>query len=139
MIKWKAILAGSASVIILGLSLQLVFLLLAVLYAEMVRDYPYLATPGTIISYLLGFVGFFIIMSIGGYITANLARKQVIIHALIVGLATTGLSVLVSLNTSNLTLKGILFVILGGAFSILGGKIWLHNETDSLKQHSQTG
>ncbi|MDH5485402.1 MAG: hypothetical protein OEY43_09240 [Gammaproteobacteria bacterium] len=139
MIKWKALLAGSTCIIILGLSLQLVFLLLAVLYTEMVHAYPYLATPGTIISYLLGFIGFFIIMSIGGYITANLARINILAHTLIVGLATTGVSLLASLSTSSLTLKGLLFVVLGSAFTIMGGRIWHQNENKSLKQHSPTG
>ena len=137
MLNWKALLAGSVTIIALGLSLQLVFLLLAVVYTEVIREHPDLATLGTLLSYLLGFIGFFITMSVGGYIAANLARKNICAHTALIGLATTGISLLASLSYASLTLKGIIFVILGIAFSVMGGRIWLHNEAQS--QHTPAG
>ena len=126
--NWKALLAGSATIIFLGLLLQLLFLLAATGYTLVIREHPDWQSLGTVLAYALGIFSYFLIMSIGGYITANIARRHVYRHAIVIGAATTGLSLISSLQAGNITFTSISFIIAGIGFTAFGAYIWCHNQ-----------
>lgn len=123
-ISFKALVAGSFAIIFLGLIAQLIFLLLATYFTELGHSYPWISLPVTIVSYIVGFFGYFIVMSIGGYIAANIADSQKIAHGVLIGLFTTGLSLFSSLNENGFTLMALIFLVSGTGFSIAGVLIW---------------
>ena len=130
--NWKALLAGSATIIFLGLLLQLIFLLAATGYTVVIREHPQWQTFGTVLAYALGILGYFIIMSIGGYIAANIARRHVYRHAILIGAMTTGLSLISSIQAGNITLTSISFVVAGIGFTMIGAYFWLQtHKTES--------
>lgn len=120
----KALAAGSITIIFLGLVAQLIFLLLAVYYTELTRSYPELSLPLTILSYILGIAVFFIIMATGGYMAANLAPKLKRLHGILIGIITTGLSLITSLNENGFTLMALVFFVCGTGFAVAGAIIW---------------
>jgi len=120
----KALAAGSITIIFLGLVAQLGFLLLAVYYTDLTHAYPGLSMPLSILSYVVGIVAFFIIMASGGYVAANLALKLKIFHGILIGLITTGLSLISSLNENGFTLMALIFLVCGTGFAVAGVIIW---------------
>lgn len=131
-ISIKALAAGSIVIIFLGLVAQLGFLLLAVYYTELTQAYPGLTTPLIILSYLVGIMAFLVIMAAGGYVAANLAPDLKILHGILIGLLTTGLSLIASLNENGLTLMALLFLVCGTAFTVAGVIIWQKLHLSSL-------
>ena len=131
-ISIKALAAGSIVIIFLGLVAQLGFLLLAVYYTELTQAYPALTTPLIILSYLVGIMAFLLIMSIGGYVAANLAPDLKILHGILIGLLTTGLSLIASLNENGFTLMALLFLACGTTFTVAGVIIWQKLHLNSL-------
>ena len=121
----KALAAGSISIIFLGLVAQLIFLLLAVYYAELTRAYPELSLTLNILSYILGITIFFLIMATGGYIAANFALDYKCMHAIMIGLLTTGLSLISSVNENGFTNTALLFLLSGTGFTFVGALIWI--------------
>ena len=137
MLNLKALAAGTALIILFGLTLQLIFLVAATGYTIMIRDYPDFQLTGKALLYALGGLGYFIIMSASGYVTANIAKKNIYIHAIIIASATTLLSMISLLNESGLSLNSILFVLLGILFTCFGGYIWTkhHKDEQGLLEH----
>jgi len=128
MINFKALLAGIALIIFFGLLLQLIFILAATGYTVLIKDHPELQTIGLIVSYILGAVGYFFIMSSSAYITAYIAEKNIYLHASLIALLTTGISLISSVREDNFTLTSFLFVIAGIIFSNVGAFIWQQHQ-----------
>jgi hypothetical protein len=80
-----------------------------------------------VLAYALGIFSYFLIMSIGGYIAANIARRHVYRHAIVIGAVTTGLSLISSLQAGNITFTSISFIIAGIGFTTIGSYIWCQN------------
>ena len=120
----KALAAGSITSIFLGLVAQLVFLLLAVYYSEWTLAYPGLSLPLTVLSYGAGILAFFAIMATGGYIAANMAPELKLLHGILIGIITTGLSLISSLNENGFTLMALVFFVCGTGFAMTGVIIW---------------
>lgn len=131
MFSLKALAAGTALIIILGLTLQLVFLIAATGYTIVIRDYPEMQLIGKILLYVLGGFGYFIIMSASGYVTANIAKKNIYYHAIVISVITTGLSLFSLLKDSGINLNTVLFVIAGILFTCMGGYIWTRHQLDT--------
>ena len=129
MVNLKALFIGSATIIVLGLILQLILLLLATGYTVFTRDYPELKLISQFLSYSFGIFCYFIVMSIGGYITSNIAKNKVYLHCLIIGLLTTGVSLITSVRDDGFTFNTILFILSGTVFTLIGGYIWIKNES----------
>ena len=129
-ISFKAIAVGIISIVVMGLSLQLIFLLLATAYTNLLKEYPNLETIGTILSYSAGTLGYFIIMSLSGYITAHLAQKKVDLHCLIVSGTVIGFSLITSVRTDNFTYMSVIFGLSGLLFTAIGGRIWIKHSLD---------
>ncbi|MCW9014008.1 MAG: hypothetical protein OQL06_09515 [Gammaproteobacteria bacterium] len=128
MINFKALFVGASTIIFFGLLLQLIFLLAATGYTIVIREHPEWQTIGQLLSYTIGGISYFVIMSASGYITANIAQKNVYLHAFLIALLTTGISLISSVREDGFTLNSILFVVSGIAFTIIGGYIWLSHQ-----------
>lgn len=122
-ISWKALLLGSATIWLLGLVLQLAFLMVAVGQLMFVKRFPEAAGWAPIVLYLVGLLGLFLTMAAGGYVTARMAPDRLLLHASLVALLGGGLSFLQSLNVGGLTLTGLLLFLLGIPFTFVG--CWL--------------
>ena len=120
----KAFLAGFLFIVIFGLCIQLAYMFLAMGYVELVKAFPWVATFGGYVSYLVGIVVYFLLMATGGLLTASIARKNPVVMCFLVGISSTGLSTLSLQNYSEHTVFSIIFVVSGVLFTILGGWYW---------------
>lgn len=120
----KAIVAGSLFVVIVNLLLQLVYIFLAVGYNALAQDYVFLNDISGSFRYIIGIPVFTAIMFVGGYITAELARVKVLLHCVAVALITVGAMIIPTLETSNLTLTGIIVIMLALGGTSAGGLYW---------------
>ena len=129
MINWKAIIFGWVTTVLACLLNNLIFVLFAAYIANS-KDIPFMAEHGNIITYVLGGIGFFIAMAIGGFITAFCARERVITHGAIVGLLASATSLALSAHTGSiLTPISFLFLVMGIASTIAGCVIWSKSPT----------
>ncbi len=78
----KAIAAGSLFIIVVILFLQLAYIFIAVAYNALAKDYSFLNDISTYFRYFIGIPVFMVIMFVGGFITANIAREKVWLHCL---------------------------------------------------------
>lgn len=124
----KALLAGTLFIIVSGLLLQLVFILVATGYAVIIREHPEWQIAGQTLSYILGGIGYFIIMFSGSYLTAEIAKKHIYMHAILITIFSTGISLFASVREDGFTLNSVLFVLLGITFALLGGYTWLRHQ-----------
>jgi len=128
MINIKALLAGVTFVIFSGLLYQLIYILLATGYAVVIKEHPGWQITGQVFSYILGGIGYFIIMSSGSYLTAYIAKKHIYLHVILIAILSTGISLFASVREDGFTLNSILFVLLGIAFALVGGYTWTRHQ-----------
>ena len=124
----KAILAGSAFIIIVVLLMQLAYIIIAVVYNELAKDYPLLNEIAGSFRYLIGIPVFMAIMFAGGYITADFARIKVLPHCIAVGLITSSSMIIPTLENANLTVTGIVIFALAIVATSVGGIYWQRAE-----------
>ena len=130
----KAIVVGSLFIAVVFLILQLVFVFIVVGYNTLAADFPFLKDITGIFRYLLGLPILIVVMFIGGYITAGIANVhtniKVWLHCFTVGFITTGGMMYSALENANLTLMGIVVIILALSASSAGGFFWLRDYRD---------
>ena len=127
----KAILAGFFSIIFLGLTFQLIFIMLDVGYNLLMNHYPEIKNYKQIFYYVIGLPGFFLVMATGGYLTSYYARKNIIAHTILVAASTCGLALYSSINEDQLTLTGIIFFVAGIFFATIGCLYWQKNNSSN--------
>ena len=120
----KAIAAGSLFIIVVILFLQLAYIFIAVAYNALAKDYPFLNDISGYFRYLIGIPVFMVIMFVGGYLTANIAREKVWLHCIAVSLLTTGGMMWSALENTNLTTTGFIVFLLALVATIAGGLYW---------------
>ena len=120
----KAIVLGSLFIIVVGLMIQLAYIFLAVGYANLAKSYPFLNAISGYIRYLLGIPLFFLLMFLGGYITADIAQKKVLLHCALVAVLTVGLMMASALANMELTLSGMFVFALALVATLAGGIYW---------------
>ena len=120
----KAIAAGSLFIIVVILFLQLAYIFIAVAYNALAKDYPFLNDISGYFRYLIGIPVFMVIMFVGGYITANIARIKVLLHCIVVSLLTTGGMMWSALENTDLTTTGLVVFMLALIATIAGGLYW---------------
>ena len=125
----KAIVVGSLFIFIVGLIIQLAYIFLAVGYNDLAKSYPLINEVGKYLRYLIGIPVVFLIMFIGGYITADIAKKRVLLHCIIVALLTVGAMTVSALDQAELTFTGFAILILALASTIAGGLFWQKGQT----------
>jgi len=120
----KAIAAGSLFIIITSLLLQLAFIFIATFYSQLAQSYTILNEVSHYFRYIIGIPVFLLVMFIGGYITAYIAARQVILHCLVVATITVGSMIFITLENAELTLNGIIIFILSLISTSIGGIFW---------------
>ena len=130
----KAIVVGSLFIVVVVLMLQLTYVFVAVGYNTLAADFHFLKDITGIFRYLVGLPVLVLVMFVGGYITAAIAdvhtNFKVWLHSFAVGFITVGGMVYFALENSNLTLTGIVVVILAIGASSAGGFFWLRDNRD---------
>lgn len=122
--SFKAILAGSLFIIVVGLVIELAYIFLAVGYNSLARNYPWLSEISIYFRYVIGIPVLFLIMFIGGYITADVAKQKVLLHCLVVAMITNGVMLASALENRELTLSGLVVAVLALASTLAGGWYW---------------
>lgn len=123
----KAILTGVAFIIIAILLMQLAYLITIVGINNLAKDYPSLNKLNGNIGTIIITTILLAIMFTGGYITALIAEKKVLLHCLTIGLITTGGMMWMALENSQLTPMGIFINTLLLIFTLLGGLYQIKN------------
>lgn len=127
--SFKAVFFGCAFIVFVGLVAQLAFIFLAVGYIELAKSLPFLNVIDEYFRYLVGFPIFFLIMLTGGYITASIAEKNVMILCLIVGLLTAGSMLASAVYDYELTISGYFLFGLALVMPMVGGWYWQRKNT----------
>ena len=117
----KAIAAGIFFVIVATLVLQLVFIMVAVGYNNLAIYYDFLNNIATVLKYVVIFPVIFGVMFLGGYITANLSDSHTMIHCAVVGLISSTGFLWLALENAELSIVGIVLVIVMFIATLLGG------------------
>ena len=116
----KAIISGTSFIIIAILVMQLAYLFIIVGLNKLSNNYPFLNNISDTFGYLFTLISLFVIMFMGGYLTALIADNRKLIHALIVALIVIAGMMLMALENANLTLNGILINGLMLIITLLG-------------------
>lgn len=120
----KAILAGSLFIVIVTMVIQLVTVFLAVGYTYLARSWPFLHEISIYFKYLVGYPIFFLVLFVGGYITAAISEKKVLLHCFLVGFITIRMTTISALDYMELTLTGMVMVLLALLCIMAGGLYW---------------
>jgi len=120
----KAIFTGVLFIIITIMIMQLVYIIAAVGYNSLAKDYPYLKEITGVFRYLIAIPIIVLIMFAGGYLTAIIAKKKEVLHSLIVGVITIGAMMWSALANAELTSTGYIINALMLTATIAGGWYW---------------
>ena len=126
----KAIFGGFFAIIFMGLLAQLIFLFIGMGYFKLVKEYPSISFLSETTTILL-FVITAVIAFLGGLLTANLARKAVAIHCLVVGSMAGALTLVPTLiDGYEITVNGILLLMVFLLATVAGGLYWKKQQLD---------
>jgi hypothetical protein len=120
----KAVVVGCLFIVVVGLLIQLAYVFLAVGYTSLAKTYPFLNDISIHFRYLIGIPVFFLVMFIGGYITADLAKHKALLHCLVVAFITIGVMMFSALKNMQLTVSGLVISALALASTLAGGWYW---------------
>lgn len=128
----KAILTGALFIIIALLAMKIAYVFFASVYHNFSIDYPYLNEVNIFFRYLLAIPVFLLIMFIGGYLTAGVARRKTLLHSFIVGIVTIILMMVVAAQSAaGITLTNILTYLAMVLATTAGGFYWKRRATTS--------
>lgn len=120
----KAILAGCVFIIVTLVIIQLAIVFLNVGYNSLAKYFPFLNEISHYFRYLVAYPVFFLVMFMGGYLTASLAQRLLVLHCLAVGVITLGVSMMAAADYMTVTLAGMLVVLLALLSTLAGGFYW---------------
>jgi len=129
----KAIVLGTLVSIVIFLSGQLVYILLAAFIGSSANEYATISEYKALLWFCLSAVTFAISFIFGGFITSMLTDKKKVLHAAIVGFLVAAISILSAGDLSALNYKALIMLIAGLGFSALGGRLGTEPTTDSLR------
>jgi len=133
----KAIIAGSVFIGIVLLLLQLAYVFVAVGYNALAANFSFLKEIEGLFRYLIGLPLFIMIMFVGGYITASIAKIQdsikMWLHCMAVALITVGSMMYSAMENSALTTTGIVVIVVALSASSAGGIYWLRGRKKLIK------
>jgi len=130
----KAIITGVIFTIVTILLMQLVYLIVAVGYNGIAKDYPFLNDIASVFRYLIAIPVLVIIMFAGGYLSGIIANTKEIFHAFLVGVITVTLMMWTALQNADLTITGIVIIILMLLATTMGGLYAKKKHTPPLLQ-----
>lgn len=130
----KAIVIGSLFIVIVTLLLQLAYIFIAVGYNVLAKNYLFLNDISGYFKYIIGLPVFMATMFFGGYITASVADMKALPHCVAVALITVGGMMYSAMGNSNLTLTGIIVIVLALSTTLAGGLYWQNgNKTNGMR------
>ncbi len=132
-----AVLFGSLFIFVVGLTLELIFIVIAVGFVQLVKLWPFLSELGIYFRYILGIPIFILLMFLGGYITAAIARQQVLLNCFIVASLTIGITFTSALSYSVLTVSGTVVIILALLATVAGGRYWQRKSASEFEGASE--
>ena len=116
-------------IVIVVLLIQLAYIFIAVGYNHLANDYPLLKDISGYFRYVIGIPVFSAVMFTGGYITASIAKKRVLLHCIIVAILTITGTLFPVLQDSELTTTGMVVIVLILVATTSGGLYWQKNST----------
>ena len=119
----KAISIGVITVLILGLVNQLMLIMAAVGYNSLIEISPAFRPWSQLFTYIVGGLGYFLVMSTAGLMTAMASEKYPYKHAVIAAVSGSSISLYLSLQEEIFTLLALFFIVLGIGFALFG--CWL--------------
>lgn len=119
--------AGSLFIIVVAMIVQLAIIFLTVGYNSLARSFPFLHEISFYFRYLVAYPVFFLVLFSGGYITASISEKRVLLHCGLVGLITVGISMISALDYMTMTVTGIAILLLAVLAIMAGGLYWQKN------------
>lgn len=134
----KAITAGSVFIIIATLFLELIYVFIAVGYNALAKDISFLNDISGLFRYIVGIPVFTATMFAGGYLTATLVNKNVLIHCIAVALISVGSMILPTLENASLTTTGIVVILLALGGTSAGGLYMKKQLSEEILEHSTT-
>ncbi len=126
---WKAITVGFVSTVIIGLVIQLVYVLVAALVGAYGFQSPWLSEYKEVLWLGGAALAFIIAMLIGGAITIAFARSTHLINPIVACTLAGLVSLMTSLDYSHLQWLSLVYLLMSGVFSAIGGKIVLSRST----------
>lgn len=120
----KAIVIGGLFIVISLLLLQLLYLFLAVAFNQLMLDYPVLGTSGKFLRYIVGIPVLLLIMFYGGYLTAEFASRNEVLHSAVTGVLLSAGMLVMALQNTQLTTLGTLIALLLVITTAAGGLYW---------------
>ena len=130
----KAVSYGVIAIVILGLLNQLILIMALVGYASLSEVYPVLSAWSQLFTYILGGLGYFMVMLSGGFVTAMAARKQAYIKAMMASIIGSSFSLSVSLKDDFFTPIALFFILFGILASTLGCRLQAYWEAGHSQQ-----
>ncbi len=120
----KAISLGVITIFILGLVNQLVIIMSVVGYNSLIAISPVFIPWSQVFTYVIGGIGFFIVMTTGGLVTAKAASEQACLKAVIASILGSSISLYFSLQDEIFTPIAFFFVTFGVISSLIGCWLW---------------
>jgi len=120
----KAISIGVNTVLILGLVNQLMLIMAMVGYNSLIKISPAFIPWTQIFTYTLGGLGYFIVMTCAGLLTAMASERQAYSHAAIAAVLGSSISLYLSLQQEIFTLIALIFMMFGIGFATFGCWLW---------------
>ncbi len=136
--NWKAIAIGFATTLLIGLVIQLVYILIASLIAAYSTSLPLIAPYKEAIWMGGALFSFAIAMLIGGAITTSIAGTRQLLNPLIACTLASVVSLSTSLSYSDPTWMSLVFLLLSASFSVLGGLVIIHRQDSRLQTCSKS-
>lgn len=126
----KAVLTGALFIIIASLAMKVAYVFLASVYHNISINYPFLNEVNVFFRYLLAIPVFILIMFIGGYLTAGIARRKTILHSFIVGVVTSILMMIVATSSAaGITTTNLITYLVMMLSTTAGGFYWKRKAT----------
>jgi len=117
----KAIVIGVFFIAASLIAFQLLYLVLAPLYNNLGRSYPYLIEISAYLKALIILPTLLAIMFLGGYLTAVINHRKIILHTFIVGLLVAGMLWWLGLGDSKIASYGLIINALMLLSAVAGG------------------
>jgi len=119
----KAFLAGCIAVIVVGLTLQLCYVLLASFISTFDSGDGFFSTWQTELWFAAAMLVYALTMFIGGLICGLLSNRKPALTSALVGLSTSLFSLLTSSTSGNITWLSVLMIIGSVVFCLLGNRL----------------
>lgn len=120
----KALLIGGVFIVVSMLLFQLLYLFIVVAYNSLVQDVGLIQGLDAYLGLLLNVPVYLVIMFFGGYLTAEYAEQRVVLHGLLLGIATSLAFLAMAVQNAELSIKGLLVIALSISAAMAGSIYW---------------